>query len=706
MALDLLHERLSRDQSGVYSTMDHDSKACYARRVLAISDVTGVSAIDVANAAVELSKAAHAEQHVDCNAQCHVGFYLFRSGLKNLFKTLGVRMPFREWLALTVRHSPSSFYFLLLTVVCTLFAASFIYMCDRWRLFPLTLWNDGLLLSLCAVAFFETSVSFVDTIVQNAFSYAAPFRIDFSEGIPARAMTLLVIPVILTKNNFDELLKKIEGHYLLDREPNIRYCILSDFSDSATQARDDENRMVQLLVERVEALNSKHVCSGAQRFLVMHRSRTWNALEQTWMGWERKRGKLEELNRTILGQPTKSRFIFSHDASWLRSIKYVFTLDFDTGIERGVIKSLVQIIEHPFNAPVIDPIHRSVVSGYTFLQPRLCFLNGDEPTSLYGLNALLRSSHRTPDVRGNVNNLIGEGVFMGKGLYSVEAFFLSNLGLLQENLILSHDLIEGALGKTSYVQDVSLIEPPSKNFLDSSRTWHRWMRGDWQTMLWYVMSHHCLFYQLDKRKRCRLTSFSRWRIFENVRRNLSSVATLLLLVAGWCIASDPWAWSACFIGSAIFAVTFDFAFSVLAMKERGDRRKTAARLQIQIFLADMVQVLLYLATLPISALISLDAIFRSTFRVYFTRKRILEWTPSSNLANARTLSMTVAIGGSSVLLLTLAANYRSLSQVSFILPFLLLWCLSPILISLSGIALFRRPRARGMPDDRRQSADY
>ncbi len=356
-------------------------------------------------------------------------------------------------------------------------------------------------------------------------------RLDFKTGVPEDSRTMVVVPTLLTSvAGVAELLEHVEVLALGNADPHIHFAVLGDFADAhaAELATDDE--ILNAARAGVHDLNARLGRGRDDRFHLFLRARLWNASEGSWMGWERKRGKLEEFNRVLRGATDTSYNVHVGDPEVLRHVRYCITLDSDTRLPLHAARKLIGIIAHPLNRPRFDPRLRRVTEGYGILQPRVSVTMASAAGSLF---ARVYAGHTGVDpyttaVSDTYQDLFNEGIFTGKGLYDVDAFMAALEGRVPENALLSHDLFEGLHARAALVTDVEVVDDYPASVLAHARRQHRWARGDWQILFW-------LFPLVPTRaglERNRLPVIARWRILDNLRRTLVAPATVAIPGAG------------------------------------------------------------------------------------------------------------------------------------------------------------------------------
>jgi cellobiose phosphorylase len=344
------------------------------------------------------------------------------------------------------------------------------------------------------------------------------------------------------------------------------------------------------------------------------------------MGYERKRGKLAELNALLRGGASNRFSLVVGKTAILSNVKYVITLDTDTQLPRDSARQFVGAMAHPLNRARYDEDTQRVSEGYGILQPRVAVslpgTNRSRYAHMFGSEPGIDPYTRV--VSDVYQDLFHEGSFIGKGIYDVDAFERALHGRLPEDRILSHDLLEGCYARAGLLSDVQLYEEyPSGYSADVSRR-HRWIRGDWQIARWLLPGVPGLG---GRPRNNPLSALSRWKIFDNLRRSLVPSALTLLLLLGWTVLSPLWSWTLAIIGTILIppwiASTLDLfqkPGDVLLRQHLAAAVRSAGR--------HSVQAAFTLACLPYEAFFTLDAILRTAGRLVIHR-RLLEWNPSS-----------------------------------------------------------------------------
>ncbi|MGB7971675.1 MAG: glucoamylase family protein [Candidatus Deferrimicrobiaceae bacterium] len=623
--MSVVEQMLRKDPAGVYDKMDFATRDRYRHAVEKVAKGSRLSEGDVAGKAIHLTCESAAVKGGDDRA-AHVGFYLIDKGLPQLERAAMVRMSQMEALHRTGRRFPLLLYLGAITLVTTIFTGSLL------AIMPAGGTPDWLLVLLGFLSLLGGSQMAVALVNWLATLLATPQplpRMDFGEGIPEESRTLVVIPTMLNNaSDLEDLVEALEVRFLANRDDNLYFGLLTDFRDALEETIPEDDPLLRLARKGIEELNEKYRDVKSDAFFLFHRPRRWNPRERVWMGYERKRGKLVELN-SILRGGSRDRFsLIVGETAVLSNVKYVITLDTDTQLPRDSARQFVGAMAHPLNRPRYDEEGKRVTDGYGILQPRIAVslpgTNRSRYARLFGSEPGIDPYTRA--VSDTYQDVFGEGSFIGKGIYDVDAFEQALHGRFPENRILSHDLLEGCYARAGLMSDVQLYEDyPSRYSTDVSRR-HRWIRGDWQIASWLVSR---VPGPGKIRQKNPLSILSQWKIFDNLRRSLVPSALTLMLLLGWMVLSPLWLWTLAVIGILLIPPLFA---SVLELLRKPDgvllRQHLAAALRSAG--RHFTQAGFTFVCLPFEAFFSLDAMVRTAWRVLITRKRLLEWNPSGN----------------------------------------------------------------------------
>ena len=689
--LSVIDRTLRNDPAGVYGGMDFSTRDRYRHATEAIAKKSVVEESEVARQAIDLARTAAIASGAGADApEAHVGYYLVDAGRAQLERAVQARRSLAASLRRAVGRSPLRVYLggiALLTALITalLLVGIPVRETPPWAWAPI-----GMLALLAASQLAGALVNWLASLLVTP--HPLP-RMDFSKGIPPQARTLVVVPSLLTSTSgVEDLIEALEVRFLANRDEHLHFGLLTDFADADQPAVAEDGPLLQLAETRIAALNRKYAPDDAQtrndRFFLFHRPRRWNPQERRWMGCERKRGKLADLNALLRGASwgnAEDGFgVVVGDTTVLRDARYVITLDTDTQLPRDAARQLVGAMAHPLNRPRYDAVRRRVVAGYGILQPRVAAsLSGANRSRYAGLfSGEAGVDPYTRAVSDAYQDLFGEGSFIGKGIYDVDAFEQALGRRFPDNRILSHDLLEGCYARSGLLSDVQLYEDyPARYDADVNRR-QRWIRGDWQLAGW--LCRRVPGPPGAPRERNPLSGLSQWKLLDNLRRSLVPAALTLLLLAGWTLWSAVF-WTLAVIGilllPALCATLVDLwrkPDEVLWRQHLAAIGQSASR--------RLAQAVFELACLSYEAWFSLDAIGRTLWRMQVTRRRLLEWNPSSEVdrqlarsggsdlaasVRAMWIAPAVAIAGSVLLAATRPA------ALSVAAPILLLWVASP-----------------------------
>jgi cyclic beta-1,2-glucan synthetase len=611
------------------------------------------------------------------------GYYLISRGRLDFEQELGFRVPLRNRLIRAYITDATSRYLGTIAFVTGLILASFVVYSGAMEVGVAGLLLVGLLGLFPAS---DLAIALVNREVTVLLKPRSLPRLALREGVPAELRTLVVVPTLLVGHNeIAEQIERLEVHYLANPDGNLHFALLSDWVDAPQEAMPDDDELLATATEGIARLNRRHgpAANGGERFLLFHRRRRWNESEGKWIGWERKRGKLHEVNRLLRGA-TDTTFlpIGGYAPHFGSGVRYVITLDADTRMPRGSAARLVATIAHPLNRPKFDSAVGRVVEGYGLLQPRITpTLPTDREGSLFqrifsGPGGIDPYASAASDI---YQDLVGEGSYTGKGIYDVDAFEAALAGRVPENALLSHDLFEGIFARAGLVTDIEFFDDfPSHYAVDAARQ-HRWARGDWQLLPWIIGQARD---QSGRRIRTPIPPISRWKMVDNLRRTLTAPAAVLTLIAGWILPfASPVVWTMFVV--AVFAIpAFLPVLSGLIPPRRGISKRSHARaVGMDLGLA-LSQVGLTVTFLAHQATLMTDAILRTLFRLYVTRRKLLEWVTAAEAkaSFAMTLGSVYRVMGGVVVLavaIAIAVPFGPPGAWMVAAPLAFLWALSP-----------------------------
>ncbi|MBI5576444.1 MAG: cyclic beta 1-2 glucan synthetase [Deltaproteobacteria bacterium] len=675
--MSVVEQVLREDPGGVYGRMDIATRDRYRHVVEKIAKISRLSEGEVARKAIRLSGEDAAGKGRDDRA-AHVGFYLVDKGLPQLERAAEVRLSLLEAIVRRSRPFPLLLYLGTITLLTAIITGILLVKAHAGGTPDRLLALMGFLSLLGGSQLAVALVNWLGTLLVTP--HPLP-RMDFSEGIPEESRTLVVIPTMLTSApDIEDLVEALEVRFLANRDDNLYFGLLTDFRDALQETMPEDEPLLRLARKRIEELNEKYSDEKSDTFFLFHRPRLWNPREGIWMGYERKRGKLAELNALLRGGPGDRFSLVVGNTAVLSNAKYVITLDTDTRLPRDSARQFVGTMAHPLNRARYDEVKQRVSEGYGILQPRVAAslpgTNRSRYARLFGSESGIDPYTRA--VSDAYQDVFGEGSFIGKGIYDVDAFERALRGRFPENRILSHDLLEGCYARAGLLSDVQLYEDyPSRYSADMSRR-HRWIRGDWQIASWLVSR---VPGPGELRKRNPLSNLSQWKVFDNLRRSLVPSALTLMLLLGWMFLSPLWLWTLAVIGILLVP---PLAASVLELFRKpndvlpGQHFAAAMRLAGRHF----TQAAFTLVCLPYEAFLSLDAMLRTVWRLLIANKRLLEWSPSGDpdrnrdadlVASYRSMWIAPAIAAAAVVYLALSRPVA----LAVAGPILALWLASP-----------------------------
>ncbi|NEG79524.1 GH36-type glycosyl hydrolase domain-containing protein [Pantoea agglomerans] len=676
-SVSLVEKVLQQDPTGTYPLMHFDSRDDYRHVIERLARHSRFDEREVAQAVLTLASQPDLPLR-----QQHVGYYLLDKGFQQLEQQLDVKVT---WLNRSRQHlsqTPLLSWLGSLLLLTTAFTAEMLYSTHQAGMASL-LW---LLVLPAIIVSSQLALQLLSELTTRSRHPLPLPRLDYAQAVPEHDRTLVVIPCLLSSNEgTDALLRSLEICYLGNALANISFALLTDFTDSAEQDHHHDAALIRYAVLKTEALNRRY--SGGKSdialFSLLHRDRTHNISQGVWMGYERKRGKIHALNRWLQGEENAFSVTVGATQTQLHSVKYVITLDSDTILPRETAHKLIGVMAHPLNAPVFDDVKNRVVEGYAILQPRLA---EEIPVNGQSRYARLCSSIPGNDAYSSLSSdiyqdLFGEGSFVGKGIYDVAAFSRAIRNTCPENLVLSHDLLEGCYARSGVVSNVVLYEQYPDSYLSDVARRFRWVRGDWQLLNWLrlqVRQEDC------SRQKNPLSALSRWKLTDNLRRSLVAPALLMLVFMLCTIVPNPIFWVGCIM---LFLLLPGLPALVIDGVTKSKTR--AWRQHLSMLVTDAFNRLsragLALAILPHESYWSLKAIIVTLWRLTISHRFLNEWKSASSQKPVepdvrhfyRRMWINPVAGAALVFLTSL--SMPSMTHVALALA--LLWAVAPALLS-------------------------
>ncbi|MEX0741547.1 MAG: protein ndvB, partial [Phycisphaeraceae bacterium] len=414
-----------------------------------------------------------------------------------------------------------------------------------WTIASTTATAVAILLGLLA-AWGASSIglSLVNLVVTRVVSPRMLPKLDFSKGIPDEHRALVAVPTLMTSaDSIRQLVDDLEIRFLANRDDNLLFALLTDFTDADCEHKDGEEKLLTLMRKSIERLNQRYAVRRSPVFYWLHRPRQWNEQEGVWMAWERKRGKLMQVNRLILNGEVEAFSQIVGEVSALQKVRYIIPLDADTQLPHDAARQMVATLAHPLNRPHVDPTTRRVTRGYAILQPLVSNGLDGANSSRYGamMSGEAGVDPYTRQASDVYQDLFAEGTYIGKGIHDIAAFEQTLAERFPENQLLSHDLIESCYARSALISDVQLIEDYPSTYLADMNRRHRWVRGDWQIAFWLLPQAPNARGQWVSNP---IRALGRWKIFDNLRRSLTPAALIAAVVGGWMLTPQlAWAWT-------------------------------------------------------------------------------------------------------------------------------------------------------------------
>ncbi len=677
---------LSKDPANFYARMDFETRDRYRKAVETISSYAERSEVEIANSVVRCAAAADAEQGKD-----HVGHWLIGDGRTAFERQLGTKPPLGLRLKRAAYDHAGSIYAV----------ASFCFWIGALAIPTLYLWfiKASILQTIASLLVMLIPASILSiSLVQRLATLIVPPQVlpklDFSDGLQANCSTIVVIPALIAKPaEVQELVQRIETHWLSNNDARLQVALLADLADAQSENMQGDEEITEQLIARIRSLNQKYGKKDVGPFHLLLRARQYNDAEKCWMAWERKRGKLEQFNRLLVDGDDSGFSFHEGNRPALARVRFVITVDADTMLPTGTVARLVGTLAHPLNVARFDLNTGQITSGYSILQPRVemapqgvsrtfftRFYAGDIAIDIY-----------SRAVSNVYQDIFGRGIFVGKGIYDVAAFHRSTDGRIAENSILSHDLLEGSLGRAGLASDITLYEGFPATYREFIKRWHRWVRGDWQLLPWLGRRVR----EADgQKKRNTLSPLSRWMIIDNLRRSLVAPSLMLMVIVGWLwLPGNPWFWT--FL--AVFAHAGNIFTDLVSGLAQG-RRRGAVRGRFAQLADQSGRWFFAIAHLPFEAMIALHAISVALWRRLISKNHLLQWTTAAhesvrqkNRHSRARIWLHMWAGPTIAIALGLAILFIHPASLLAALPLLILWLIGP-----EVTMLLNRPRHKAV----------
>ena len=690
--------------SGNFTAMDFPTRNMYRSAIEELARGSHRTEIEVAKRAVLVAQQERRDPASDSERRSDPGYHLLTGGRRAFEKAVGFQAPPHTWFgrlgrAMGIRGYVGAGFIMAGVILAVPLLVLVVFGVEsRW------LWPLGIIGVIPAI---DLSVALVNQFVTRVFSATLLPALELSTGVPSELRTLVAVPTLLTtRATIEQQIERLEIHHLASPDGEVHFALLSDWVDAEKEQKDGDEALLAVAIEGIAGLNRRYAsASGGERFLLLHRRRVWNESEQCWIGWERKRGKLHELNRLLRGA-SDTTFIEVNGMipAVPNDVRYVITMDADTRLPRDTLRRLIGKMAHPLNKPRFDTVMGRVNEGYAVLQPRVTpSLPVGREGSLFqrvfsSMNGIDPYASAISDV---YQDLFGEGSYAGKGIYDVDAFEAALANRVPDSTLLSHDLFEGIFARAGLSSDVEVVEEfPARYDVAASRH-HRWARGDWQLLPW-ILGRGPL--AKADRKRSTIPAMGRWKMLDNLRRTLSAPSAVLALLVGWTLPPDGAVVWTLFILTTIMLPTFIPVVATLIPGRPGVLMRSHFSALGADFRLAFTQAALLVSLLAHQACSMADAIARTVFRLFVTRRHLLEWTTAAQAAigqRSRLLDYYRRMAGAVfiAILALLISMVLGAATWPLALPFALLWMISPALARWSSQSPLAPGRVAMSDDD-------
>jgi cyclic beta-1,2-glucan synthetase len=676
-----------------FGAMDFPTRNLYRSAIEELARGSSRSEIDVAHLAVAATDAAPSLfGELQEERRRDPGYHLLAGGRQAFETTIGYRLPLRHWATGLNRILGIGGYTTAVACVAAVILALPALFLAAMELRAVTI---GLLTALGVIPAIDVAIAVVNRLVGFFFGATTLPALELRAGIPSELRTVVAVPTLLTTPEaIAEQIERLEIHHLASPDGDLHFALLSDWTDAAAEEVPGDAALLAAAAVGIDDLNRRYSpAQGGARFILLHRRRVWNEGEGKWIGWERKRGKLHELNQLLRGAGDTT-FVDVDGASpdVPADVRYVVTLDSDTKLPRDTIRRLIGKMAHPLNRPRFDDATHRVVEGYAILQPRVTpSLPVGREGSLFqrtfsSLSGIDPYDSAVSDV---YQDLSGDGSYAGKGIYDVDAFETALAGRVPDSTLLSHDLFEGVFARAGLASDIEVVEEFPARYDVSVQRHHRWARGDWQLLPWIV--------GLPPRSSAgevhdsALPALGRWKMLDNLRRTLSAPAAVAALLSGWMLPFGAAVVWTMFIVCTIVLPTLIPVVSGILPRNRDVTIASHARAVGDDLRLALTQSALLIVFLGHQAALMLDAIGRTLYRLLVTRRHLLEWTPAAQAKLGKRLDLTgyyrgmaggVAIGGGAALVAYVAGP----GAWPLAALFAILWLASPAVARMVSLA--------------------
>lgn len=644
---------LKEDPAAIYGAMDFPTRDMYRQEIEMLAKRSKKSEPEIAQLALSLAQKGTAP------VSNHVGYYLIDEGKDTIEEMCQFIPSFLQHIQRFIYRFPIVFYFGGISLVLILIE-SLLFFHDR----------NLILAAIALIPASEISLQLVNFLLTKILPPHVLPKMDGEKAIGEHEKTLVVIPMMLINpKEIKESLYNLEIYYLANPDPALRYSLFADFFDSREERHSDDQSLLDCAVNGMKALGEKY---GTDKFFLFNRNRVWSKSERSWIGWERKRGKLETLNNFLVNKNEADGTILKvGQKEALEGIQFVITLDSDTQLPKGKARELVATITHPLNTPILSN-EGKIVRGYTIIQPRV--------SSSFIQHIQTRFSEIFSDLSGHdpyshavsdiYQDMTREGTYHGKGIYSLHAFQTILAKRFPDEHILSHDLLEGAYARVGFASDIVLFDAFPKNYYTWTNRQHRWMRGDWQILDWLFST---VPHKSEIRTANELSFLNKWKILDNLRRALLPVALVSLFISAWFYGTSPLMWTILGLLVLIIPPTLALISQSLPIPKFSSDFLLGQ-------LRELKKSLISLIVLPHQAYTSLSAFLKVIYRRWISHRHLLEWSTAAKSHRGESNFFQLALISVLAIPLAILLFFHSPRTLFYSIPISLLWLIAPIVV--------------------------
>ena len=683
-----------------FASMDFPTRTLYRSAIETLARGSPHSELEIAQAVIAATQGSLGESQRAADP----GYHLLSGGRRAFERAVGYRVPIRNWLGrCNEAIGPAGYIGAVLALSAIVLAV------PLWSLLNQAVGSSqlALLALLGLIPAVDVAVALVNRAVTRWFGATMLPGLALRDGVPADLRTLIVVPTLLTtREAIETQIERLEVHYLAASHGEVHFALLSDWTDAAAASVEGDDALLQIAIDGIAALNRRHgPAAEGQRFYLFHRRRVWSEGQRQWMGWERKRGKLHELNRLLRGAADTTFIGVEGQAALVAAaVRYIITLDADTRLPRETVRRLIGKLAHPLNRARFDSATGRVVEGYGVLQPRVTpSLPIGREGSLFQrvFSSMTGIDPYDSAVSDVYQDLFGEGSYAGKGIYEIDTFEAALADRVPDGTLLSHDLFEGTFARAGLASDIEVVEEfPARYDVAAARN-HRWARGDWQLLPWMlgrgdVASRHA---DGNRRGRGSLPLVGAWKMLDNLRRSLSAPACVLALVAGWLLPPNAALLWTAFVLATIALPTLLPVLAEIVPRRRGVVARSHLRALVSDLWLAVLQTFFTITFLAHQAWLMTDAVGRTLFRLLVSRRNLLEWVTAAQAQLSSQLSLAGVYRRMSASVITAALAILAVGVMGhgawwIVLPFVVLWTAAPAIargISVSPLVAGRLP---------------